>query len=72
VFVPKSVGGLFRTMYLVPRSVADLITKVLKGDQVLVNPDHMLRSEYEKRTGDAVRETGDATEAASEPEKQAV
>ena len=43
VFVPSSVQGLFRLMYVVPRSVADFITKVLKGDQVLVNPDHLLR-----------------------------
>jgi NADP-dependent 3-hydroxy acid dehydrogenase YdfG len=52
VFVPNSVKGLFRFMYVVPRSVADFITKVLKGDQVLVNPDHLLRSAYEQRTSD--------------------
>jgi NADP-dependent 3-hydroxy acid dehydrogenase YdfG len=51
VFVPKSVQGLFRFMYVVPRGVADFISKVLKGDQVLVNPDHMLRRAYEERTG---------------------
>ncbi|HEX8975885.1 MAG TPA: SDR family oxidoreductase [Solirubrobacteraceae bacterium] len=83
VFVPKSVAGLFRTMNLVPRSVADLISKVLKGDQVLVNPDHMLRSAYERRTGDAVLEgaaptsvpaapTSAPAEPAAEPEKEAV
>jgi NAD(P)-dependent dehydrogenase (short-subunit alcohol dehydrogenase family) len=54
VFVPKSVQGLFRFMYVVPRSVADFISKVLKGDQVLVDPDHLLRSAYENRTGDAL------------------
>jgi NADP-dependent 3-hydroxy acid dehydrogenase YdfG len=53
VFVPNSVKGLFRFMYVVPRPVADLISKVLKGDQVLVNPDHNLRAAYEKRTGDS-------------------
>lgn len=83
VFVPKSVAGLFRTMNLVPRSVADLISKVLKGDQVLVNPDHMLRSAYERRTGDAGLEgaaptsvpaapTSAPAEPAAEPEKEAV
>ena len=76
VFVPKSVAGLFRAMNLVPRSVADFITKVLKGDQVLVNPDHMLRGAYEQRTGDqlpaaAVSEPT-PTPASPEPEKQAV
>jgi hypothetical protein len=26
------------------------VTKVLKGDQVLVNPDHLARGAYEQRT----------------------
>jgi NAD(P)-dependent dehydrogenase (short-subunit alcohol dehydrogenase family) len=52
VYVPRSVQGLFRFMYVVPRSVADFIAKVLKGDQVLVDPDHMLRGAYELRTSD--------------------
>ncbi|HEY6525797.1 MAG TPA: hypothetical protein VIY10_18585, partial [Solirubrobacteraceae bacterium] len=37
---------------VLPRSVADFVTRVLKGDQVLVNPDHLLREAYENRTGD--------------------
>jgi NAD(P)-dependent dehydrogenase (short-subunit alcohol dehydrogenase family) len=52
VYVPKEIGGMFRLMNMVPRSVADFITKVLKGDQVLVNPDHLTRAAYEQRTGD--------------------
>jgi NAD(P)-dependent dehydrogenase (short-subunit alcohol dehydrogenase family) len=52
VYVPKSIGGMFRLMNMVPRGVADFITKVLKGDQVLVNPDHLARGAYEQRTGD--------------------
>ena len=74
VFVPKSVAGLFRTMNLVPRSVADFITKILKGDQVLVDPDHMLRGAYEKRTGDpTLASPVDApADSQPEPEKQAV
>src|ERR1700749_3495117 len=52
VYVPRAMGGLFRLMNVVPRSVADFFTKVLKGDQVLVNPDHLLRAAYESRTGD--------------------
>jgi NAD(P)-dependent dehydrogenase (short-subunit alcohol dehydrogenase family) len=69
VFVPRSVQGLFRFMYVVPRSVADFIAKVLKGDQVLVNPDHMLRGAYELRTGDPVAEAAavEAAEASTEP-----
>jgi NAD(P)-dependent dehydrogenase (short-subunit alcohol dehydrogenase family) len=67
VFVPKSVGTLARGMYMVPRAVADFIAKVLKSDQVLVNPDHMLRGAYEKRTADPVLEGGVPTSAPSEP-----
>src|ERR1700758_3176936 len=75
VFVPANMEVVFRLMHLVPRSVADFITKVLKGDQVLVNPDQMLRAAYVQRTSDpvalapvpATAETGDAPEA----EKQA-
>jgi short-subunit dehydrogenase len=52
VYVPKEIGGMFRLMNMVPRGVADFITKVLKGDQVLVNPDHLARGAYEQRTGD--------------------
>jgi NADP-dependent 3-hydroxy acid dehydrogenase YdfG len=52
VYVPKQVGVLMKAAQVLPRSVADFVTKVLKGDQVLVNPDHLLRQAYENRTGD--------------------
>ena len=52
VWVPRAMQTLFRGMNLVPRGVADFITKVLKGDQVLVNPDHLVRGAYEQRTSD--------------------
>jgi NAD(P)-dependent dehydrogenase (short-subunit alcohol dehydrogenase family) len=67
VFIPRSMVGLFRLMNLVPRRVADFVTKILKGDQVLVNPDHMLRGAYEQRTGDALA----AVPAAPAPEPAA-
>jgi NADP-dependent 3-hydroxy acid dehydrogenase YdfG len=70
VFVPKSVQGLFRFMYVVPRSVADFISKILKGDQVLVDPDHMLRGAYELRTGDAGSPPVAQPAPEAEPEKQ--
>jgi NAD(P)-dependent dehydrogenase (short-subunit alcohol dehydrogenase family) len=76
VFVPKSMLGLFRLMNLVPRRVADFVTKILKGDQVLVNPDHLLRGAYEQRTGDTLVSAPVASVPASEPgperEKQTV
>jgi hypothetical protein len=62
----------------VPRGVADFVTKVLKGDQVLVNPDHLLREAYEKRTADrpeaaaAPPAVPAPAETTVEPEKEAV
>jgi NAD(P)-dependent dehydrogenase (short-subunit alcohol dehydrogenase family) len=72
VYVPANMEVLFRLMYLVPRSVADFITKVLKADQVLVNPDQMLRAAYVQRTGEPVTLAPVPAEASEEPEKQAV
>ncbi len=85
VYVPRNIEVLFRLMNVVPRSVADFITKLLKGDQVLVNPDQMLRAAYVQRTSDpgavapapAAADASAAAEApagtdepAPEPEKQ--
>jgi hypothetical protein len=52
VWVPRSVAGLIRSVSLVPRSVADAVTRALKGDRVLVDPDHVERARYEHRTAD--------------------
>jgi NAD(P)-dependent dehydrogenase (short-subunit alcohol dehydrogenase family) len=82
VYVPREMRVLFRLMNVVPRSVADFVTKVLKGDQVLVNPDHLLREAYEKRTADRAEltqappsvpvATPAGNTAAAEPEKETV
>jgi NAD(P)-dependent dehydrogenase (short-subunit alcohol dehydrogenase family) len=76
VYVPKSLKGMFRLMNVVPRRVADFVTRVLKADQALVNPDHLLRGAYEQRTGDTLVSAPVASAPASEPgperEKQTV
>ncbi|HEX3689225.1 MAG TPA: SDR family oxidoreductase [Solirubrobacteraceae bacterium] len=84
VYVPKEMRVLFRLMNIVPRRMADFVTKVLKGDQVLVNPDHLLRDAYEKRTGDKAElaeappavpvaaRLAPAEAATAEPEKETV
>jgi NAD(P)-dependent dehydrogenase (short-subunit alcohol dehydrogenase family) len=76
VYVPKSLKGMFRLMNVVPRRVADFVTRVLKADQALVNPDHLLRGAYEQRTGDTLVSAPVASVPASEPgperEKQTV
>ena len=50
VWVPRSVAALIRSAGVVPRSVADAITRALKGDRVLVDPDRVERAAYEQRT----------------------
>jgi NAD(P)-dependent dehydrogenase (short-subunit alcohol dehydrogenase family) len=52
VYVPKSLKGVLRMMNVVPRSVADFFSKLLKADRILINPDHLVRGAYEQRTGD--------------------
>jgi NAD(P)-dependent dehydrogenase (short-subunit alcohol dehydrogenase family) len=49
VYVPKSMNLLFRMRSLLPRRVTDAVARGLKGDQVLVNPDHGARAAYERR-----------------------
>lgn len=53
VFVPKAVGGLLRWTNLVPRRVADFVTRVLKADQVLMSADHVGRAAYERRLAES-------------------
>jgi NAD(P)-dependent dehydrogenase (short-subunit alcohol dehydrogenase family) len=49
VFVPKSIGALFRAQALAPRRAMEWLARTLKGDQVLANPDHAARAAYEER-----------------------
>jgi NADP-dependent 3-hydroxy acid dehydrogenase YdfG len=60
VFVPRSVGRLFRAQSLIPRRAMEAMARVLKGDQVLMQPDHGARAAYEARMASTVaREAGD-------------
>jgi NAD(P)-dependent dehydrogenase (short-subunit alcohol dehydrogenase family) len=76
VFVPRSLGRALRATNLVPRRVSDFITRITKGDQVLLSVDQSGRSAYLQRTGDPVLEgavpTEPPVEAAAQPEKQTV
>ncbi|HEY5427952.1 MAG TPA: hypothetical protein VIK04_02455, partial [Solirubrobacteraceae bacterium] len=60
-----------------PRSAADFVAKLLNTDHILANPDHLLRSSYETRTGDKAQLTeappavpGVAAPAVSESETE--
>jgi hypothetical protein len=66
VFVPKSLGPLFRSQALAPRRVMERIARMLKGDQVLAQPDHGARAAYEARMAETVaRHAGDGPSAAA-------
>jgi NAD(P)-dependent dehydrogenase (short-subunit alcohol dehydrogenase family) len=52
VYIPKRLEVLFRVMNVVPRSVADFVTKVMKADQVLLRADPARRGAYLLRTAD--------------------
>jgi NAD(P)-dependent dehydrogenase (short-subunit alcohol dehydrogenase family) len=84
VYLPKRIRTMFRVMNVVPRSVADFVTRIMKADEVLLHADPTSRGAYMLRTGDAPAaaqppaepaSAGDAAvagEAANEPEKQPV
>ncbi|MDQ6606832.1 MAG: SDR family oxidoreductase [Actinomycetota bacterium] len=70
VYVPKSVGAVFRMQSLLPRRANEAVARFLKGDQVLANPDHTARAAYEARMVETIAVAESETETASEPEKQ--
>jgi NADP-dependent 3-hydroxy acid dehydrogenase YdfG len=49
VFVPKGISGMVRFNALMPRRVMEAMNRVMKGDQVLMAPDHGARAAYEAR-----------------------
>ncbi len=86
VFVPKSIGGIFRMQSLLPRRANEAVARFLKGDQVLAHPDHTARAAYEARmvetiavaepttksaeSAEPVQPAEPVAETPSEPEKQ--
>jgi short-subunit dehydrogenase len=49
VFVPKTMSGMVRLNALMPRRAMEAVNRMLKGDQVLMAPDHNARAAYEAR-----------------------
>jgi hypothetical protein len=49
VFVPKAMSGMVRFNALMPRRAMEAVNRMLKGDQVLMAPDHNARAAYEAR-----------------------
>jgi short-subunit dehydrogenase len=71
VYVPKSLGPIFRFNSLMPRSFVDLINRVTKADQVLLRADANARGAYLARTSDPASQPLTA-EGSAEREKQPV
>ncbi len=72
VYVPKSVSGMVRFGTLMPRRFMDWLGRMLKGDQVLAQPDHTARAAYERRMERTVAEGSEKSDAARTGEIPAV
>jgi NADP-dependent 3-hydroxy acid dehydrogenase YdfG len=83
VYVPKSMSTMVRLGVVIPRKAMEAVGRVLKGDQVLTQPDHLARAAYESRMAQtiaqghaafasAAAEAAADPEPASEPEKEPV
>jgi short-subunit dehydrogenase len=70
VFVPRAMGLLLRSKALVPTSLAEFVARTIKGDRVLVNPDHAARAAYEARMAQTVSESPRASERET-PDREA-
>ena len=70
---------------MIPRSVAEAVGRMLKGDQVLAHPDHLARAAYETRMAETIAKgqagppsaapdlrAAQRSSSAAEPEKEAV
>ena len=57
VYVPKSVSGMVRFGAVMPRKFMEFMGRLLKGDQVLAQPDHGARAAYERRMEQTVSRT---------------
>ncbi len=67
VFVPKSIGGMVRFNSLMPRRAVESVGRMLKGDQVLAQPDHVARAAYEARMEQTVALADEDAAASAAP-----
>jgi NADP-dependent 3-hydroxy acid dehydrogenase YdfG len=81
VFVPKAMSGMVRLNALMPRRAMEAMSRLMKGDQVLMAPDHRARAAYEARMVEtiapaesetAVHDGSDTAPVAAERETETV
>lgn len=70
VYIPRSVSGLVRFSAIMPRRAIEAIGRVLKGDQVLAQPDHAARAAYESRMTKTIEGAPAAKSQPAEPERE--
>jgi short-subunit dehydrogenase len=68
VFVPKAIGGMVRFNALMPRRAMEAMNRMLKGDQVLMAPDHGARAAYEARMVETIAPAESELQASGETE----
>ena len=73
VFVPRGSGAVYQIAAVLPRRAREAMARVMKGDEVLANPDTGARAAYEARAArsepgmepDAVEDAEDSVESKS-------
>jgi NAD(P)-dependent dehydrogenase (short-subunit alcohol dehydrogenase family) len=72
VYVPKSVGPLFRLQALLPRRVSDALARVLGTDEMMASSNQIARAAYDQRIqASLAARRSEAEPAAAEPEAEA-
>jgi NAD(P)-dependent dehydrogenase (short-subunit alcohol dehydrogenase family) len=69
-FVPKQLGLVVRLNAVMPRRVTELITRLTKGDRVLLDANSGARAAYDARMAQMINGAATAPQAASEPEAE--
>jgi NADP-dependent 3-hydroxy acid dehydrogenase YdfG len=68
VYVPASMKAILRLAMIVPRPMMEGLNRILKGDQVLLSPDHSARAAYEARMVETIAGADQKTEVQREKE----
>jgi NADP-dependent 3-hydroxy acid dehydrogenase YdfG len=70
-FVPKPLGLLVRLQALLPRRVTELITRLTRGDRVLLDAKPAARAAYDARMAQMINGAAPVAEPAPEQERHA-
>jgi NAD(P)-dependent dehydrogenase (short-subunit alcohol dehydrogenase family) len=71
VFVPKSNGGLYKFLQLLPRGAREALGRAMKVDKLMLEVDHGARRAYEERAAASEPSAEGATSETSAPQRDA-